>query len=274
MSSTSFLQTRTDPTQEEVAILERRVAERESDLMSVKTQLQQLQVRYLSELGSLYAELTALDEELARAEIKAGLRVPDDPEPDEPAGPGTSQAAGCSSSAPSSALKAMFRDIARAVHPDAAPAAQTDERTRYRRHSLMAEANRAYAERDEDRLRLILSAWKLDEDAAICEDPDAERARLHRRAAALTARLAALDADVDDLRSSAIARLKRRIDDARAQGWDLFAEMVRQITREIDAARIKLTRLRRTLADHGGSKGDGGTENEFSRSAQTGRRRT
>lgn len=243
MPSTSFLQTTVKPTQEDVAALERRVAERERDLLSVKTQLQQLQVRYLSELGALYAELNALDEELAQAEIKAGLRVPD--ELDEPGEPEPA-ASGCSStSAPSSALKAMFRDIARAVHPDAAPAAHTDERTRYRRHSLMAEANRAYAERDEDRLRLILRAWKFDEDAAACADPEAERARLHRRAATLTERLAALDADFDDLRSSAIARLQRRIDEARAQGWDLFAEMVRQIKREIAAAQIKLIRLRR-----------------------------
>lgn len=246
MSSTSSLQTIAHPTLEEVAILERRVEERERDLLSVKTQLQQLQVRYLSELGALYAALNGLDEELAQAEIEAGLRVPDEPELDEPDGPEASQSGGCSStSAPSSALKAMFRDIARAVHPDAAPAAHTDERTRYRRHSLMAEANRAYAERDEDRLRLILRAWKMDEDAAVCADPEAERARLQRRAAALMERLAALDADFADLRSSAIARLKSRIDDARAQGWDLFAEMVRQIKREIAAAQIKLVRLRR-----------------------------
>lgn len=246
MSSTSSLQTIAHPTLEEVAILERRVEERERDLLSVKTQLQQLQVRYLSELGALYAELNGLDEELAQAEIEAGLRVPDEPELDEPDGPEASQSGGCSStSAPSSALKAMFRDIARAVHPDAAPAAHTDERTRYRRHSLMAEANRAYAERDEDRLRLILRAWKMDEDAAVCGDPEAERARLQRRAAGLMERLAALDADFADLRASAIARLKSRIDDARAQGWDLFAEMVRQIKREIAAAQIKLVRLRR-----------------------------
>ena len=230
MSSTSSLQTIAHPTLEEVAVLERRVEERERDLLSVKTALQRLQVRYLSELGALYAELNA----------------PDEPGIDEPDGTEASESAGCSStSAPSSALKAMFRDIARAVHPDATPAAETDERTRYRRHSLMAEANRAYAERDEDRLRLILRAWKLDEDAALCSDPEAERARLQRRAAALTERLAGLDADFADLRSSAIARLKSRIDEARAQGWDLFAEMVRQIKREIDAARIKLTRLRR-----------------------------
>ena len=138
----------------------------------------------------------------------------------------------------------MFRDIARAVHPDAAPA-HVDERTRYRRHSLMAEANRAYAERDEDRLRLILRAWKLDEDAAVCADADAERARLQRRAAALTEHLAELDAEFDDLKSSAIARLKHRIDEARGQGWDLFAEMIRQIKREIATAQVKLSRLKR-----------------------------
>ena len=242
----SSLQTSADPTRDEVAALERRVGHREQELLLLKTQLQQLQVRYLSELGSLYAELNGLDEELAQAEIKAGLRVPDEPEPDgseEPAGAGSP---GCSrTSAPSSALKAMFRDIARAVHPDAAPAAHADERTRYRRHSLMAEANRAYAERDEDRLRLILRAWKLDEDAEACADPDAERARLHRRAAALTQQLATLDAELDDMRSSAIAKLERRIGEARSQGWDLFAEMVRQIKREIAAAQIKLVRLRR-----------------------------
>ena len=72
MSSTSSLQTITDPTREEVAILERRVEERERDLLSVKTQLQQLQVRYLSELGALYAELNALDEELAAGGDQGG----------------------------------------------------------------------------------------------------------------------------------------------------------------------------------------------------------
>ena len=247
MPSTSSLQTSTDPTREEVAGLERRVNERERDLLSITAQLQELQARYLSELGGLYAELHTLDEALAQAEIKAGLRVPDETESDHTDGAGAAGSAGCSSTRlPSSGLKAMFRDIARAVHPDAAPAAHSDERTRYRRHSLMAEANRAYAERDEDRLRLILRAWKMDEDAAMCADPEAERARLRRRAAALTERLAALDADFDDLRGSAIARLKSRIDEARAQGWDLFAEMVRQIKREIDTARIKVMRLKAT----------------------------
>ena len=241
MSGTSSLQTTTDPTREEVASLERRVADREREFTAAKTDLQKLQFRYLAELGPLYAELTTLDEHLAEAEIKAGLRVPDEmDDADEPADP-----RGCgSASEPSQALKAMFRDIARAVHPDAAPA-HVDDRTRYRRHSLMAEANRAYAERDEDRLRLIMRAWKLDEDAEMCADPEAERARLHRRAAALTERLAELDAAAADLRSSAIARLKTRIDEAREQGWDLFAEMVRQIKREIATTEIKLKRLRK-----------------------------
>jgi hypothetical protein len=75
---TSSLQTTTDPTRDEVAALERRVAELERELTAAKTELQKLQFRYLAELGPLYAELTTLDEQLAEAEIKAGLRVPDD----------------------------------------------------------------------------------------------------------------------------------------------------------------------------------------------------
>ena len=56
---------------------------------------------------------------------------------------------------------------------------------------------------------------------------------------------AALDAELADLRHSAIARLKRRLDDTRAQGWDLFAEMIRQVSREIFVAKARLASLRR-----------------------------
>jgi hypothetical protein len=137
----------------------------------------------------------------------------------------------------------MFRDVAKAVHPDLSPHQDLDERTRFRRHSLMAEANRAYAERDEDRLRLIMRAWALEADAAIDDDPDADRARRQRRAAALNAQLVELDREFADVQRSAIGRLKRKIDDAKAQGWDLFGEMQRQTRREIATARAKLARL-------------------------------
>jgi hypothetical protein len=237
-----------DATREHVAGLELQVSTRESELATLKTELRDLQSRYLKEIGPLYAELVPLDAAVAEAEIAAGLRAPDpmtnDGSPSEPGAHGD-VIAGCGpASTPSGDLKRMFREIARAVHPDASHP-DVDERTRFRRHSLMAEANRAYAERDEDRLRLILHAWQLDPDFAVLTDPEEERARLPRRAAALAARLVQIESEFADLRRSAIARLKSKMDEARRQGWDLFAEMRRQVEREISMGKATLEKLRR-----------------------------
>jgi hypothetical protein len=134
----------------------------------------------------------------------------------------------------------VFRDLAKAVHPDLA----TDDRARYRRHSLMAEANRAYAERDEDRLRLILRTWERRPEAVSGDDSEADGRRVQRRTAEINERLLAIDAELVDLQSSAIARLKIKIDEARARNWDLLAEMALQVRREIGRASARLVSLR------------------------------
>ncbi len=234
---------------EQVSALELEVAAREAELSELKTRLKTLHDRYMMDIGPLYAELMPLDAEVAELEIKAGLRVADEDfeDPEDDAQVATFAPAGCGpASGPSEDLKRTFRDVLKAVHPDRAGHHDVDERTRYRRHSLMAEANRAYAERDEDRLRLILRAWHLDAEAAIDDDPDAELRRRQRRASILSERLVEIDRELVDLRRSAIARLQVRIDDAKAQGWDLFAEMMRQVKREIQTARARIASLRRS----------------------------
>ena len=243
----SSIQPAPDATREHVTSLELQVVTRETELTTLKNDLYVLQTKYLDEIGPLYAELIPLDEAVAEAEIAAGLRVRD---PEGPDGPGVDDAAaelpGCGpASVPSDGLKRMFRDVARAVHPDLTSHGDADERTRFRRHSLMAEANRAYAERDEDRLRLILHAWQHDPGLVTGDDPGAEYERLKRRASRLNSRLVEIESEFADLRRSAIAQLKQKIDDARAQGWDLFAEMKRQIQREISMGRATLARLAR-----------------------------
>jgi len=243
MPTSSSLSVTSDTTREQVATLQLEVAAREHELNELKAALLALQTRYLSNIGPLYAELIPLDASVAQEEIRLGLRLADDEDTEFELGSANFEVQPCAST-PSDDLKRMFRDVAKAVHPDRTPDLHLDERTRYRRHSLMAEANRAYADRDADRLRLILRAWELDPDAVAADDPDAERARLQRRAAHLGARLVEIESEFADLQRSAIARLRARIDDARAQGWDLFAEMMRQVRREIATAHAKLARMR------------------------------
>ncbi len=232
-----------DPTRQELAALELQVAEREAALAAYQVELQQLQSKYLSEVGALYAELTALDDAIIEEEIRTGVRQPRDEDAGDPSGcNGCVDAPSCGNrTEPSADLKRMFRDLAKTIHPDLG----RDDAARYRRHSLMAEANRAYAERDEDRLRLILRVWERSPEAVMGDDPEADRLRLSRRAEQLGARLVELEAQFADLRDSAIARLKRKIDGARDQGWDLFGEMIRQVKREIAAAKSRLASLRR-----------------------------
>jgi hypothetical protein len=235
-------------------LLEAELDRREGELLSLKLELQQLQARYLDQIGSLYAELGTLEAAVEETEVRLGLRQPPlfEEEPQDPvyrqgpddgtAGRTTEGREGCSNrSEPSADLKKVFRNIAKAVHPDRA----RDERARWRRHSLMAEANRAYAERDADRLLLILRAWERSPEAVVGDDPDAEALRVQRKLAAIDERLVVIEAEFADLRASAIFRLKGKIDSAKAQGWDLFGEMILQVKREIARANARLASLAR-----------------------------
>lgn len=235
MSLSRSLEPAASPSRARVAALEEQLAERDRALTALKTELLALQDRYLSEIGPLYAELAALEATVAEVEIKLGLRTAesDEQDPEPPVGCGNR-------SAPSLDLKRIFRDVAKAVHPDLA----VDDATRYRRHSLMAEANRAYAEQDEDRLRLILRVSEQSPDTFVGDTPEAAEARLAHRATELEMRLADLERDFAAVRGSAIARLQRRMDETRAQGWDLFAEMLQHVRREIARARARLASIR------------------------------
>lgn len=229
-----------------LAALEVQLAQREGELESLKIDLQQLQTRYLSEIGSLYRELSTIEDEVVEAEIKAGLRQPPDElemADDEADEPDVQEEACGAHAAPSDMLKRVFRDLAKTIHPDLA----MDDATRFRRHSLMAEANRAYAERDADRLLLILRRWERSPESVLGDDPESRRLRAQRKVAEIEERLMAIDAEFVELRNSAIARLKNKIDETRRQGWDLFAEMVMQARSDIARAKSRLVAAQRMV---------------------------
>jgi hypothetical protein len=218
-----------------LAEIEGVLEERRAELARAESALAAFTIRYRHEVGSLHEELDEL--ELAIAEAERGeLRKQIE------RGERTRTAASRRSHADpqprytSDAVRRLFRDVAKAIHPDLA----RDELARDRRHALMIEANRAYALGDEERLRWVLQAWERSPEAVQGDDEQALRLRLERRVAQVEEQLAAVASERAALEGSEIWRLKAMVDEAAARGKDLVGDMVRRLRRDIMVARNRL----------------------------------
>ena len=208
--------------------------ERAGALARVKSDLGEFRLRYRRDVGVLHEELDELERAIAEAELgEISKRVA------EGAADTTAAAEPQEEPAPrftSDAVRRLFRDVAKTIHPDLAQ----DESTRDRRHTLMAEANRAYALGDEDRLRWVLQAWERSPEAVQEGDPDATRLRLSRRIEQIDEELEACAGELAALKDSPLFQLKAMVDEAAARGKDLVADTVRRLKRDIMAARNRL----------------------------------
>ena len=215
--------------------LEAALAERATEITRAKADLAAFRIRYRNDVGRLHEELDDLERAIAEAELgEIDKRLEE-----ETAAPDTRSASSRPDAAArftSDAVRRLFRDVAKTVHPDLA----RDEQARDRRHALMVEANRAYALGDEERLRTILEAWASSPEAVLGSDLEATRERLLRRIAQIEEQLVVYAADLGALRDSPLWQLKAMVDDAAARGKDLVADMIRRLERDIMAARNRL----------------------------------
>ena len=222
----------------ELTALDRRLGDRSAAVLRTKAAYDAFRMQYRQEVGLLHDELDRLELDLAEAEL--GIlkeRLAD--------------AAGSASESPaerpepqprftSDAVRKLFRDVAKAIHPDLA----RDADARDRRHSLMIEANRAYALGDEEQLRAILQAWERSPDAVQGTDQDAMRLRLVRRIEQIEEELQALAAELASLTDTSLWKLKTMVDEEAAKGKDLNKDMVRRLKRDIVVATNRLDALR------------------------------
>jgi hypothetical protein len=222
-----------------LAELEATLEARGAEFSCVKSDLDAFEIDYRKRVGTLHDKLEQLELAIAEAELgELSKRLPGD----------TGRAKdGASTSLPaaaprltSDAVRALFRDVAKAIHPDLAQ----DESTRDRRHALMVEANRAYASGDEEQLRFILQAWERSPEAVIGSDPEAMRLRLVRRIAQIEEHLVLLTRDLTALYESPLGKLKAMVDEAAAQGKDLVRDMIGRLKRDILVAANRLDAMR------------------------------
>lgn len=222
----------------ELTELERRLGDRNAEVQRTKAEYDAFRIRYRQEVGLLHEELDRLEIELAEAE----LGIINERLADVAARPSNSPADRPEPQPrfTSDAVRRLFRDVAKAIHPDLA----RDSDARDRRHSLMIEANRAYALGDEEQLRAILQAWERSPEAVQGTDQDAMRLRLVRRIEQVEEHLQALAADLASLTDTSLWKLKLMVGHEAAQGKDLIRDMVRRLKRDIVVATNRLDALR------------------------------
>jgi hypothetical protein len=220
------------------AELETLLGERSAEAARTRSELDAFRIRYRQEVGLLHEELDRL--ELALAEAELGILT-------ERLGDTAPDAASPASEQPepeprftTDAVRKLFRDVAKAIHPDLA----RDEIARDRRHSLMIEANRAYALGDEAQLRAILQRWERSPEAVQGTDDEAMRMRLARRIAQIEEQLAGLAEAMAAVTETSLWKLKVMVDQEAAQGKDLIKDMVRRLKRDIVVATNRLDALR------------------------------
>ncbi len=221
-----------------LSALEAAYAERSGAVSQAQTDLAAFKIRYRQEVGLLHEELDRLELALAEAELgELAKRV--DPAAEASAAPAAARPEPLPRFT-TDAVRKLFRDVAKAIHPDLA----RDADTRDRRHSLMIEANRAYALGDEEQLRGILQAWERSPDAIQGSDPEASRLRLVRRIAQIEEQLEMLAGGLAAVQDSPMWQLKTMVDDEAAKGKDLVKDMVRRLKRDILVATNRLDALR------------------------------
>jgi hypothetical protein len=228
-----------DELRSQLAGREAMLGERGAEVDRVKSDLDAFRIKYRQEVGLLHEQLDKLELAIAEAELdELSRRLKN------ASGGSNEPPAGVQLAPPprytSDAVRKLFRDVAKAIHPDLA----RDELARDQRHTLMVAANRAYAMGDEEQLRLILQSWERSPEAVLGSHPEAMRLRLVRRLAQIEEQLEMLANDLAALKDSPSWKLKAMVDEAAAKGKDLVREMVARLKRDIMVATNRLEAMR------------------------------
>jgi len=221
----------------EAARLAALLDERRAELASLQESLREFKERYARTVGGLLAELAEVEREIQRAELRlAGL------EEDEGVG-GEGDAADFYEPTPrapsgGTGLRNLFWSVARMFHPDHA----ADEEEARRRHSIMAEASRAYRDGDAESLSTLLGDEQLQSYCASASregEPQDTEARILN----LREELVTVEFGIKRVRQDRLYRLMLEAGTEAREGRDALAQMAASVARKITKARNRLAHL-------------------------------
>jgi hypothetical protein len=233
----------------ELASLESELAQRELRLATLEAELRTFEAQYVHTVGTRFAELDALEAQIAEMQIWLN---PSDSEARTRAAQARAKAQQTALSiegtqtpqqrtfSPSEALKALYREVAKRIHPDLT----LDAKERSLRQDMMTEANRAYEKGRADKLEAILDEWESSPEAVGGKGTAADLIRVIRKITQVRERLHLIRARMVRLKKSAVYELKERAEEAEKNGRSLLEELAEEIARRTEKAGWQLDRLK------------------------------
>ncbi|MBA3441367.1 MAG: hypothetical protein H0T92_16010 [Pyrinomonadaceae bacterium] len=220
----------------EVVRLKDLLAARRSNLVALQAELHQFKARYTQTVGSRLAELAEVEHAIKEAAHRMlGTEPPTQQEDDCATHHDDEQT---SSAVPiKTALRKLFWSVARMFHPDHA----MDEKEARRRHTIMAEASRAYRDGDVESLHTLLGDEQLQ---SFCAGvPAHTEDDLAGQLLRLREELRTVEFGLKRIKQDGLYRLKLSADEEARQGRDALAAQAVRIDRQIVKARHRLAHL-------------------------------
>jgi hypothetical protein len=212
------------------------LSERRAELSALQEEFREFKARYAQVVGSRLAELSEVEREVRRAEARLmGLGedacgVEEDASEFYEATPRAAPGG--------TLLRKLFWSVARMFHPDHA----SDEEEARRRHSIMAEASRAYRDGDAESLSTLLSDEQLQSYCAAPPRED-EPQDITARLSKLKEELLTVEFGIRRVKQDRLYRLMLDASEEARRGRDTLAQLADTVARKITKARNRLAHL-------------------------------
>ncbi|MGD9563215.1 MAG: hypothetical protein AB7F88_13510 [Pyrinomonadaceae bacterium] len=226
-----------------------RLADAEEEIADLRAELERFEARYTMEVGRLYAEQDEIDAQIAEEELKL---VPDDEEikkkveelrrlaEESAARAKAAEEKEAETWEPTAEAKKAYHELARSIHPDLA----LDAGEKERRHSLMAELNRAYSSGDQERLRRMASDLRISPEAVTGGAIGDQLVRAIRQIAQMRRRRVEISEEKERSVASELYTLFSKASEEASAGRDMMKQMAERAKTHIAKSRRRLENLR------------------------------
>jgi hypothetical protein len=201
------------------------------------------------EVGRLYAEQDEIDAQIAEEELKL---VPDDEEikkkveelrrlADESAARAkAAEEKEAEKWEPTAEARKAYHELARSIHPDLV----LDAGEKERRHSLMAELNRAYSSGDQEKLRKLADDLRVSPEAVTGGTVGDQLVRAIRQIAQIRKRLVQIEEEKSKAIDSELFTLHTKAGEETAAGRDMLKHMAERAKTHIAKSQRRLENLK------------------------------